>query len=123
MYTFPMICFPDLAFYKHFLQESTHFSSLAAQFPVGAPLSKMAMTAFLFFLVSAKHLSKQSGDEAEKGEERNVLLSPQTAPPYLKKIVAIAVFLEFTLGLPIYAPHLKADVSLVLDVNLRNLGH
>lgn len=31
--------------------------------------------------------------------------------------------LELTLGLPIYAPHLKADVSLVLDVNLRNLGH
>lgn len=38
IYTFSMICFPDLAFYKHFLQGNTHFSSLAAQFPVGVPL-------------------------------------------------------------------------------------
>ena len=38
IYTFSMICFPDLAFYKHFLQENTHFSFLEAQFPVGVPL-------------------------------------------------------------------------------------
>ena len=38
IYTFSMICFPDLVFYKHFLQENTHFSFLEAQFPVGVPL-------------------------------------------------------------------------------------
>lgn len=73
IYTFSMICFPDLAFYKHFLQENTHFSSPAAQFPVGGPLQKMIITAsFLCFPVThrtltfthTKHLSKESEDEA-----------------------------------------------------------
>lgn len=41
IYTFYMICFPDLAFYRDFLQENTLFSSFAAQFPVGVSLSKM----------------------------------------------------------------------------------
>lgn len=41
----PLICFPDIAFYKHFLQEKTHFSSLAAQFPAEVSLSEMIITA------------------------------------------------------------------------------
>lgn len=54
---FSMMCFPDLAFHEHFLQENTHSSFLAAQFPVGVPPSEMIITQHRSCVLQRQHRS------------------------------------------------------------------
>lgn len=49
IYTSSIICFPDLAFYTHFLQENIHFPPLAAQFPVRETLGNDNHSIILVF--------------------------------------------------------------------------
>lgn len=102
VYTFSIICSPDLAFYTHFLQKKNiYFPPLAPQFPVRQTLGNDNHSIILVFSSDnwkAKHsythiqdTSQNKMRRKQRKERKEMLYVPQTL--FLLAVVAIAVFL------------------------------